>query len=121
MATSQPSPSSGSDSNRRQDFDRFLNSAPPTSNGITVSIVGFMHRAMMRNNVPMSDGHYQAATDSIRRGDGLCQYLWAENLHVLDSQGNGFAYNAGYQFHSTIRSTHTAVTNPETWTSPSGS
>ena len=80
-----------------------------------------MHRGMMRNNVSMSDGHYQAATDSIRRGDPLCQFLWSENQHVLDSRGNGFLYNSGYQFHSVLRSTHTALSDPNTWTSPSGS
>ncbi len=123
MATPpSPTPSTGTEDYRSQ-FNRFLASPETqrTGNGVTVGVVSRMSNEMSRNNVPMSQGHYQAATDSIRRGDGICRYLWSENLHVLDSRGSGFVYNSGFQFHSALRSTHTALSDRDTWTSPSGS
>ncbi len=63
-----------------------------------------MNNEMARNNVPMTQAHYEAATQSIRRGDHLCQYLTSENQHVLDSTGSGFVYHAGRLFHCGLNS-----------------
>ncbi|MFC5863576.1 hypothetical protein ACFPT7_14815 [Acidicapsa dinghuensis] len=83
----------------RPHFTRFLSSSPTGSDRCAVTVVGQMNKEMVRKGVPMSKEHYDAATDSLSRGDKLCGFLQAENSHVLKSNGTGFVYNAGKGFH----------------------
>jgi hypothetical protein len=98
------SPPDNQQPNFRQNFTDFLND--PTkkekANKVTVGIVRTMNRQMVREKVPMSRGHYEAAVTSISKGDSTCQFLVAENSHVLDSKGNGIVYETGKGFHHAI-------------------
>jgi RHS repeat-associated protein len=100
--------------NYRPDFTDFLNDqagggnskacypsdgALNKPNWITSNVISVMNEEMARNNVPMSEGHYQAAKDSINRGDNLLDFLKAENPHVLKSTGRGDIYYIGKGFH----------------------
>lgn len=88
----------------RVQFTQFLEtaSASPTVNPITLQAVSLMNNQMARKGVPMSKDHFQVAQQSIARGDGLCDFLKAENKHVLESTGSGAVYQAGLLFHKTF-------------------
>jgi hypothetical protein len=58
-----------------------------------------MNTEMVRKSVPMSEAHYKVARKSLEDGAPICEFLQAENTHVLKSSGNGVVYNAGKLFH----------------------
>src|SRR3712207_4359825 len=88
----------------RSEFTKFFNHPinMGRANKATWHTVRTMNQEMERNNVPMSRAHYEVAIKSITQGDTICTDLTSENKHVLDSNGSGFVYNAGYQFHKVI-------------------
>ena len=92
--------------NYRSEFTKFFND--PTNmekaSGVTWHTVGMMNYEMERNNVPMTQAHFEVATESLRRGDTICTFLASENKHVLSSTGSGVVYDAGYKFHELIGS-----------------
>ena len=92
--------------NYRSEFTNFFND--PTNmkkaNEVTWHTVTVMNYEMARNNVPMTQAHFEVATESIRSGDTICTFLTNENKHVLSSTGSGVVYDAGYKFHKLIGS-----------------
>jgi len=85
-------------------FTHFLQgaSANPRVNAITLRTVSVMNDQMARRGVAMSREHYEVAQQSIARGDDLCDFLRAENKHVLESTGTGVVYQAGVLLHRMI-------------------
>jgi hypothetical protein len=83
----------------RPEFTEFLKSPPSTVNPCTIAIVKPMNNEMVRKSVPMSKEHYLTARKSLTDGATGCQFLQAENTHVLQSNGTGVVYNAGKMFH----------------------
>lgn len=88
----------------REDFTEFFKdpSKAPEANGVTWHSVRLMNNEMKRNKVPMSKAHYDTATESIKEGKPICEYMQDENKHVLDSSGSGVVYKAGFQVHKGI-------------------
>jgi|688.fasta_scaffold51230_7 hypothetical protein len=88
----------------RTQFVQFLQgaSANPSVNAITLQAVSLMNDQMARRGAPMSKDHFEVAHQSIARGDCLCDFLEAENKHVLESTGSGAVYQAGFLFHKTL-------------------
>lgn len=103
--SSPPQPTPTEKQDYRPEFTKFLDNPAnlEKANGVTLLTVGWMNKEMVRNKVPMSRVHYEAASQSIRNGDPICTFLTNENKHVLDSKGNGMVYNAGYKFHSAVK------------------
>lgn len=85
--------------NFRDEFSEFLNDAPDSANQLTVSIVDAMNDQMVSDGVPMSESHYEAATEAIEQGYTPMEFLFAENPHVLESTGSGIVYESGKLFH----------------------
>jgi hypothetical protein len=88
----------------RSAFTAFLEdpATRQTANGVTLTVVRQMNQQMVREGNEMSAAHRATAEASIKRGDKLCQFLAAENQHVLDSKGQGCVYNAGKYFHTHV-------------------
>lgn len=63
---------------------------------------------MVNNHVPMTEAHYEAAVQSIEKGDSLWGFLQTENSHVLESTGSGLIYDAGKSFHEGIHAAEAA-------------
>lgn len=85
-------------------FTLFLQRASTNSsvNQFTLQVVSLMNDQMVRKGVPMSKDHLEVAQRSIERGDGLYEFLKAENKHVLASTGEGAVYQAGRLFHKLV-------------------
>jgi hypothetical protein len=112
LASSGDEPSPEGPPDYRSEFTNYLSDPKNQEKADRVAFytVGLMNHEMVRNKVPMSLAHYEAATESLGGGDTLCGFLVKENKHVLDSTGSGFIYNAGYAFHTGLSS---CVTNKE--------
>ena len=101
-----PSPEPQEDFRPR--FTQFLND-PATlrsANGVTLWTVRGMNQRMVTEQIPMSRAHYEAASSSVGRGDGMCGFLSTENELVRDSSGRvswGYTttpvYAAGLNLH----------------------
>lgn len=87
--------------NYRPQFTAFLSDSrhQQHANLVTWHTIKLMNDEMVRNNVPMTQAHFEAATRSLLQGDTICRFLAAENQHVLLSNGSGFIYRAGFIFH----------------------
>jgi hypothetical protein len=90
---------SGGGTDFRPQFTQFLSSPPSTAKACTIAVVRPMNTEMVRKSVPMSEEHYKVARKSLEDGAPLCEFLQAENTHVLKSNGTGVVYNAGKLFH----------------------
>ena len=99
-----PDDNSNASENYRPQFTSFLNSQHRNEKAskITVNTVSAMNNQMVREDIPMTRAHYEAATESISRGDTICGFLTSENKHVLDSKGNGCVYKMGKGFHHVV-------------------
>lgn len=93
--------SNSPDENYRPQFTAFLSDSrhQQDANLVTWHTIKLMNDEMVRNNVPMTQAHFEAATRSLLQGDTICRFLAAENQHVLLSNGSGFVYQAGFVFH----------------------
>lgn len=90
---------SGGGTDFRAQFTEFLTSPPSTVKPCTIAVVRPMNTEMVRKKVPMSEAHYKVARKSLEDGAPLCEFLQAENTHVLNSNGTGVVYNTGKLFH----------------------
>ena len=90
--------------NYRSQFTDYLSGQwrNPKVDKLTLGSVSLMNFFMVRNNVPMTQGHFEAASQSIDGGEHICRFLTNENKHVLDSSGNGCVYNGGKYLHHGI-------------------
>lgn len=93
--------------NFRPAFTKFLTSAwsRPQVNRIALTAVQQMNSQMTGHNVQMTEAHYDAAVESLLRGDTICKFLEAENEFVLESEGSGAAYALGKKLHQGIKMT----------------
>lgn len=103
----------------RDDFSRFLENPPPTADPATLSAIGWFNEKMVDNAVPMTKEHFDAATESITRGDSLAGFFAAENPHVVESTGSGFLYNMGLLAHEVYNAFVPEPTAPPAIESPS--
>jgi hypothetical protein len=83
-------------------FTDFLKTPPPESNWVAFGVVKQMNNQMVREGVAMSEEHYKVAIDSLSKGSTICEFLQAENTHVLSSEGTGCVYSAGKLFHQAV-------------------
>jgi hypothetical protein len=88
----------------REQFTDYLNDPlnKQNANGVTWQTVKMMNAQMVRDGVHMTAEHLDVARTSIGRGDNICKFLQAENLHVVESEGQGATYQAGKLLHQTI-------------------
>jgi hypothetical protein len=81
----------------------------------TTEIVYHMNQQMVNNKVKMTKPHFEAAVESISRGDNIVEFTIAENSFVLSSNGKGFAYKFGYGYHKSLKFLTTPVKIKTSW------
>lgn len=91
----------GTKDDYRDEFGAFLDehAKKPSANDSTLHAVRSIHQRMVSNRNGMTRAHYEAAKASILRGDTLCEFMRAENSHVINSTGSGLTYHAGKVAH----------------------